>query len=230
MSHLKEENNDLRAKLSFKSTAQNPSFLQEDPTITMEGKQISNPANISLGALDGKVYTMGKKQVGIFSLHFNEYGGGSFFNCELQDAKLQVAKGAFVGRKYFKDVSWDGETRTFKGTLSFGDKKRFPVVSLQKSWRGIDKPMAESGSHKWEYILTFTPDFRFVQSGIKQRTVRYKDENGDEQENTTTIEICSLDEEGKASLTPDTQYKLHSSVPLDMSYTQDTIDRMYEYD
>ena len=139
-----------------------------------------------------------------------------------------MAKGAFVGRKYFKDVSWDGETRTFRGTLSFGEKKRFPVVSLQKSWRGIDKPMAESGSHKWEYILTFTPDFRFVQSGVKQRTVRYKDENGDEQENTTTIEICGLDEEGKASLTPETQYKLHSSVPLDLSYTQDTIDRMYE--
>ena len=60
--------------------------------------------------------------------------------------------------------------------------------------------MAESGSHTWEYVLTFTEDFRFIQSGMKYRTL------GD---GIRELEICALDEEGK-SLTPETQYKLYS--------------------
>ena len=45
-----------------------------------------------------------------------------------------------------------------------------------------------------------------------------------------TIELCGMDEEGKFTLTPDSQYKLHSSFAPDMSYTEDTIDRLYEYE
>ena len=62
---------------------------------------------VPLGNLNGKTYTMGKKQIGEYSLHFTEFGRGSYYNCELKDAKLQQGKGGFVGRKYFKNISWD---------------------------------------------------------------------------------------------------------------------------
>ena len=70
MDNLTEENQNLKYKLGGNTGTSKEQFMVDDPTITMEGRQISNPMAVSLGQLDGKTYTMGKKIVGVFSLHF----------------------------------------------------------------------------------------------------------------------------------------------------------------
>jgi hypothetical protein len=117
---------------------------------------ISKDHNIDQSDLAGKVFVKDRAKVGNESFHFpphqdNDDGSLPFLN--LSENQWRFDDGTLVPDKILFDEGchFHDQTRTFHGSIS---------------WYKDDCQKRIRGSHRWDYILAFSSDYRFIARGV----------------------------------------------------------------